>query len=492
MHSLRYLLGSLTLAGAVVGAVWIVQLLRNLDDRPGLPLQVEFRDARGLRAGADVRYRGVTVGTVRSVSVAADGGKAVAQLLLEPAGAAQARVNSEFWIVTPRFGGITGGATGLDTLVRDAYVAFHTPAEPGSALAAGSLLPGRERPPASAEPESLDEVQHGDLLMTVLVPENHGLRPGSSVVFRGMQTGDVRSVRLAADGSHVEVGLRIARSHRQTVTDRTQFWVARPYVSGALFSGFTVTDVNALLSPYVSYYGEPGEGVLVQDGYRVTAQANRPAREIAGVPETALRPPVPASGPPGDDLVLVRITYAAVERDIWSADDPIQRQGSGVLLLDATGRAVVVTARSLVDAAFTERDAFGGEPEIGDEQIKALLPDGTVLRAGRVWVDADGRDLAALLLEDAPPALLGTPARRLHFGGPPPAGSAAPMIRGAGADGAALPAVAFDAGGRLAEQLGGAVVAGDLVVGVLARQHARAEAAVVLSLELLPADLRPQ
>ncbi len=69
MHSLRYLLGSLTLAGAVVGAVWIVQLLRNLDDRPGLPLQVEFRDARGLRAGADVRYRGVTVGTVRSVSV---------------------------------------------------------------------------------------------------------------------------------------------------------------------------------------------------------------------------------------------------------------------------------------------------------------------------------------------------------------------------------------------------------------------------------------
>jgi len=149
MQSLRYLIGSLTLAVAVGGAVWIVRTLRNVDVREGLPLQVEFRDARGLRAGADVRFRGVTVGTVRSVSVAADGSKAVAQLLLEPPGAAQACVNSSFWIVTPRFVGLAGGATGLDTLVRDAYVTFQTPAERGSALAAGSLLPGRERPPVA-------------------------------------------------------------------------------------------------------------------------------------------------------------------------------------------------------------------------------------------------------------------------------------------------------------------------------------------------------
>ena len=127
MHRIRYLIGSLTLIAALLGAVQIVRILRSLDERPGMPLQLEFRDARGLRAGADVRYRGVTVGTVRSVTIAGDGGKAVASVLLEPAGAAQACVNSSFWIVTPRFG-LTGGATGLDTLVRDSYIAFHTPA----------------------------------------------------------------------------------------------------------------------------------------------------------------------------------------------------------------------------------------------------------------------------------------------------------------------------------------------------------------------------
>ena len=111
MHRLRYFIGLVTLALAVVSAIWIVKLLRSYDERPGLSLSVEFRNARGLRAGTDVRYRGVTVGTVRSVQISGDGSKAVAQLLIEPTGARHACVNSSFWVVTPRFGGLTGGAS---------------------------------------------------------------------------------------------------------------------------------------------------------------------------------------------------------------------------------------------------------------------------------------------------------------------------------------------------------------------------------------------
>ena len=485
MHRLRYLVGMLTLALAVAGAIWIVRVLRRLDERPGTTLQVEFLQARGLRAGAAVRYRGVDVGTVRQVSISSDGTKATAQLLLEPTGARHACVDSSFWIVTPRFSGLTDGATGLDTLVRDSYVAFHTPHEHGSLLTAGSLIAGKERPPALADAEGLEELQHGDLLMTLLVPENHGLRPGSAVIFRGMRTGDVRSVALAASGTHVEVNLRIARRHRQTVTDATSFWVARPYVSGALFSGFTVTDVSALLTPYVSYYGEPGKGVLVQDGYRAAAESSRPPIEIAAVPGEALRRPASAPPPPGDDLVLVRITYAAVERDALSADDDIRREGSGVLYLDRAGRSVVVTARSLVDGAHTERDLFGGDPEIDAEQIKVMLPNGTVLRAGRVWVDGGGADLAALVLEDAPPDIVGSPAARLVFAGSV-GGELA--VRAVGPDGVALPPA--DLATATASSAGGAVVAGDAVVGVFA--GGAGGPAAVVSLQLLPADLRPQ
>jgi hypothetical protein len=485
MHRIRYLIGSLTLLFAIAGAWWLVHLVQHLDDRPGLPLTVEFREARGLRAGADVRYRGVNVGVVRSIVVSPDGTKATAQLLLDPPGAAHARVDSTFWIVTPRFAGLTAGASGLDTLVRDSYVAFLTPAEGGSPLVAGSLIAGRERPPAASEGESLEEIEHGDLLMTLLVPENHGLKPGSAVIFRGVQTGDVRAVALAPSGTHVEATLRIARRYRQTVTDKTAFWVARPYVSGALFSGFTVTDVSALLTPYVSYYGEPGKGVLVQDGWRAAADATRPAIEISPVPADALRQQRVEKKPPPAGVVLVHITYAAIERDALSADDPLRRQGSGVLFLDRAGRAVVVTARSLVDGAFTETDLFGGDPEVDDEQIKALLADGTVLRAGRVWVDPSGADLAALVLEDAPPDLGGTPAAKFVFGDAPPGDT---TLRTAGPDGAvqsqAPPAAGAPAPG---EVLGGAICAGDQVVAIQGRPPAPPA-----SLQLLPEDLRPR
>ena len=490
MHRFRYLIGSLTLVLAVLGAIWIVRVLQRIDERPGLPLRVEFREARGLRAGANVRYRGVNVGTVRAVSISSDGSKAVAQLLLDMAASKHACVNSEFWIVTPRFAGLTDGATGLDTLVRDSYVAFQTPAERGSELTPGSLIAGKERPPSTNEEETLEDVEHGDLLMTLLVPENHGLKPGSAVIFRGMRTGDVRSVTLAPSGTHVEVSLRITRRYRQTVTDKTSFWVARPYVSGALFSGFTVTDVSSLLTPYVSYYGEPGKGVLVQDGYRAAAEVNRPSLDIAAVPADALRQQRATPIVANDGLVLVRISYAAVEQDTWSADDPIQRQGCGVLWLDRSGRAVVATARSLVDGSFTESDAFGSDPDIADEQIKVLLGNGTVLRAGRVWVDPAGGDLAVLVLEDAPPDLVGTAVTRLGFD----AGAATgPMVvHPVGPDGAALPVVEFGVG-KEAESLGAAVTAADKVVGILARAGGQAaEISTRVALAALPADLRPQ
>lgn len=489
MHRVRYLIGTIVLVAAVCGAWWFVRVLRNLDDRPGMPLRVEFRDARGLRAGADVRFRGVNVGTVRTVTIATDGEKAIASILLEPAGAAQACVNSTFWIVTPRFGGITGGASGLDTLVRDAYVTFQTPRERGSPLVAGSLLAGREKPPAAADPETLDEIEHGDLLMSVLVPENHGLRPGSAVIFRGQQTGDVRSVELAPDGSHVVVELRIARRHRQTVTDRCQFWVARPALTGGVMSGVSLTDAAALLSPYVSYYGDPGKGAPVQDGFRVAAQSTRPAFEPAAVPIDALKQvPVVAAATPPDGVIVVRVVYDAIERDTWSADDPVHGEGSGLLVLSRDGRPIVLTARSIVDGMVMTTDAFGRAPDIDNEEIRVMLPDGGVLRAGRVWVHPAGQDLAALMLEGAPPSLRGTAEGKLRFTPGVAPGAETASVRFAGPDGTIQPAV--PSANAPANAIGGAVVAGDVVTGILV--HGAHATTTVVPLDLVPPDLRPR
>lgn len=493
MHRARYLIGVLTLVLTIAGAFWIVRLLQQLDERPGVMIQVEFRNARGLRAGADVRFRGVSAGTVREVAISEDGAKAVVLALLDPSAAAHARINSRFWIVTPRFAGITDGATGLDTLVRDSYLSFHTPDVPGSLLPAGSLIVGSEHPPAKAEGEALDEIQHGDLLMQVLLPENHGLRAGSAVTFRGMKTGEVRGVELAAEGSYVTATVRILRRHRQTVTDKAVFWVARPQLSGALFSGFKVDDVSALLSPYVSYYGDPGQGVPVENGFRAVAQSSRPDFEVAQVPAAALRRPDANGSAKPDDLAVVRIVYEAVEVDTFSANDPVRAEGSGILFLDRAGRPVVVTARSVVDGTFITSDTFGGAADITEEKITVMLPSGTVLHGGRVWVHPDGADLAALVLTDHPVELLGTPTSHLHFAttdelSPPFA------LRRAGADGSAQPATPMRDGEPLplVDNRGGAVLAGGKVFGIYGRTVDDEDLPIVVALNLLPEDLRPQ
>lgn len=488
MHRTRYLIGLLTLALAIAFAIGAWEALGRAQDQPGLHLRLDFRDARGLRAGADVRYRGVTVGNVAGVQVAPDGSKAVVDLVLDDAGAEQACVNSSFWIVSPRFSGLTSGASGLDTLVRDAYVAFLTPNERGSRLIAGSLLGGVERPPSTVEPDAMEPIGHGDLLMTLLVSENHGLRPGSPVVFRGMQTGDVRSVQLAKDGTHVEIQLRVGNRHRGTVTEVSRFWVARPQFQAGL-SGVTVSDLPALLSPFVSYVTETGKGTPVEDGYRVAASPKRPEAEAEDVPAEALeKPPAPVVQPQ-DPLVLVRVLYAAVEEDTFSADDDVHGEGTGVLYLDGSGRAVVLTPRSAVDGSYTVTDTFGGEPDIAKEQIKILLPGGPVLRAHRVWVAPDDLDLAALVLDEAPPALIGTPAAMLAFA---PESIDGGDVRALGEDGSALATAKLDAEGLLPVHRGGAIVRDGSVLGLVGQSGKRKNTTPSpIRLGSVPADLRP-
>ena len=227
-------------------------------------------------------------------------------------------------------------------------------------------------------------------------------------------------------------------------------------------------------------------GAPVTDGYRAAARTSRPEAEPAAVPNEALRQTERAREPVADDVVTVAITYTAVERDTWSPDDPIHRQGNGLLFLDRAGRAIVVTARSLVDGAFTETDVFGGDPDVDEEQIKVQLAGGSVHRAGRVWVDPNGADLAALVLDDVPPDLICTPAAKLSFDAAGIAGAV--ELRASGPNGlplAAEPQLPAAPG----EKLGGAVCSGGRAVGILG---ARPEPVQVVPLANVPADLRPQ
>lgn len=492
MSRVRYLVGLATLAVAIGGGYWLVGLLGSSQDSEFHALQLEFRDSRSLKPGADVRHRGVRVGLVRRVALREDGQRAVIDVGLEPSARHLVRYGSRFWIVTPRFLGLTQGASGLDTLIRDSYVSFVSAAESAPELPSGSQLVGLERPP-SATDAILEQVERGDLLMTLLVPESHDLVPGARVLFRGMQTGELRAMVLAGDGTHVRIELRIRRDHRHTVTDKTQFWVARPRLSGAFLTGLALEDAAALLSPFVGYHTEPGPGVPVADGHRAVALAERPEFKVGSVPVAALvgsgdAPPTQADA----EVRLVRVFYEAVERDWFSPDDAIARTSTGLLMEDGNGRVVVITTRSACDGNYFTRDTFGAMPDIAKERILVALPEGTVLQAARTWTDAGDWDLAVLGLQDAPPTLRGTRLEQLTFTAEPGDASVR-ALDGQGAEQPLAPLTASDgAAARINQHRGGAVLAGGKVVGVLGQATGTEERAVVIPLARLPEALRPR
>lgn len=486
MDRIRQLIGVLTLVAAVGLGIWFFRMISD-DDQSGLfEVRLEFRDVRGLKSGADVRYRGVRVGSVSDVAIGLDGEKGVVAILLEPDGSRLARQSSRFWVVVPRFGGLTGGATGLDTLVRDAYVAYLTTDPDSPPLPAGSLLPGLERPPLDRATTDLDPVQRGDLLMTLLASNNHGIETGAAVQFRGMTVGEIRAVELAAGGTHVELLLRIRDRYRHTVTDKSDFWIARPRVSGALLRGISVDDVGALLTPFIGYHTEPGRGVPVPDGYRVVTSIERPDTSNDDVPEAARgQLATVAQGVGGRGLRIVEVVYECAEDDWLSPDDEEQRRGSGLLFADPQGRTVVLTVRSLCDGSSFLGDTLGG-PEIKSEAIRVVVAGVGVFRAGRTWIDPAGGELALLVVEDAPPDLAMTPPADFEFESDPALAVdfATAATEHTNVLGAVLPS--------LGSARGGVLVRDGRALGLIGRDADDATRPARIALSALPAELRPK
>lgn len=183
-------------------------------DRP-LTVTIRFAQGFGLRPGDPVACKGVQIGEVREVRLAADAQSVIVKAALSRDASEIAVEGSRFWVVRPEVS--LRGVSGLDAILGPRSLAV----EPGP-IAAKHLTTFTGLDDAPPLPDPTD----GSLLLTLRATRRGSLGPGSPVTYRDVQVGQVLHARLADDATVVELAVAIEPSYAPLVRENTRFFNA--------------------------------------------------------------------------------------------------------------------------------------------------------------------------------------------------------------------------------------------------------------------------
>ena len=364
-------LGLVTLALVVWGLVSVWNVLQRGSDTQRFRVWVIVKDIQGLRIGSRVVYRGKRIGEITTLELEARAQRIRMLLSLEDEARHLVTTTSQFWIVRPRFPGLGGGASGLDTLIKESYIRLRAPSA-GSMLEGGEELVGLEKPPEDLAEEDLDDAMVGDLTATVLLPDSHGLKPGSPVVYRGENCGHVRRVGLSEDGQAVLVRLLIPRRLRQLARESSRFWVSRPVVQGSLLSGISVSSLDSLLGPALAFDTRDIKSDPLPDNAKIVGLVLPPS-DVENWDGSAIKNGARAASPEVRSTSIQRLSpwvdvnYSAIENDTFSGNDDVKSKGKGVLFRNASGQLCVLTARSACDGRYLIAGTWYDNLRLSDE-----------------------------------------------------------------------------------------------------------------------------
>lgn len=187
----------------------------------GIRVKVKLSDFEGLQAGrTPVMYKGIQVGSLKTLKVDADLASAMAELTLDPLAEDYLVEGTQFWVVKPSIS--LAGITGLEALVKGNYIAIR-PGDKGAS-------PQREFE-ARAKAPPLDLKAPG--LHLVLFSDNLGsLEVGSPILYRQVKVGSVQSYQFSKKQKRLLIGVHIEPEYANLVNGSTRFWNA---------SGITLT-----------------------------------------------------------------------------------------------------------------------------------------------------------------------------------------------------------------------------------------------------------
>ncbi len=188
----------------------------------GIKVQVLFPDFEGLTADTTpVMYKGVQLGTLKSLKVDADLVGASGELLMTPLAEEYLVEGTEFWVVRPTIS--LAGISGVEALIKGNYIAIR----PGVKGDESKL-----KYTALAKPPPMDLNSPGRHLV-LRSNKLASLSVGSPILFRQMKVGSIKGYELSADRKSVLLGVHIDPDYASLINASTRFWNA----SGITLSG---------------------------------------------------------------------------------------------------------------------------------------------------------------------------------------------------------------------------------------------------------------
>jgi paraquat-inducible protein B len=243
----------------IVAALVAVWLAYTTLAGQGPRITITFATAEGLEAGkTPIKHNNVQLGVVDTVELSPDLSHVVVSAKMRKAAVPHLAQGTRFWVVRPRLS--LTSLSGLETLVSGAHIEM----DPDSGAYAENFH-GLELPPVVRAGVPGREF----LLMT---PKRGALGPGSPILFRGIEVGEVLGYDFGGADKDITVHAFLRSPYDALVRDGTRFWNASGIrlATGAQGFKLEIESLQAVLSggiafetPEAAQAGEPSrEGAL--------------------------------------------------------------------------------------------------------------------------------------------------------------------------------------------------------------------------------------
>lgn len=263
--------------------IWLVPVVTGLIalwlawdtySKRGPTITVSFDAAAGLTAGqSQLKFKDVTMGTVKSIAVAPDLTKVLVTIETTHEAAPLLNDKTIFWIVKPQL--FAGNISGLDTLLSGSYVGMLPTAERGKPQ---REFIGKRDPP----------ILTTEIPGTTFILETRRLRSislGSPIFYRDLEVGTVLGWDLGNMARTVAIHAFVRAPFDKYVHDDSTFWNASGISLKLAGTGVKVQveSLKALLMGGVAFDSRPGTSAPVSEaGHKFPLYADREDAQAAG------------------------------------------------------------------------------------------------------------------------------------------------------------------------------------------------------------------